>query len=85
MAKPSKLKAILGKIWDEMAPAVAHGSSELGAAMYSGSGSGYVMYARGGQEPVTMESLRAEIQAKEQSMDARGLEQNGPEKGGREL
>jgi hypothetical protein len=77
MAKRLSLKAILGKVWDEMAPAVSHGSSEIAASLYTGSG--FVMYPRAGQEPMTMDSLRAEVNAKQQSKEG------GREQGGREL
>ena len=81
MAK--KIKAFLGKLWDEFAPAVSHGASELGASLYTGSG--YVMYSRSGPEPVTMASLRAEAHSKEQGKDTRGQERGGPERSGPEL
>lgn len=77
MAKRFSLRTILGKVWDEMAPAVSQGSNELGAVLYTGSG--YVMYGRGGQERVTMDSLRAEAHAKQQNKES------GREQGGREM
>ena len=33
-----KVRAALGRLWDEAAPAVSQGSSELASAMYTGSG-----------------------------------------------
>jgi hypothetical protein len=83
MAKQSWIKALLGKVWDEMAPAASHGSSELGAALYTGSG--FVLYPRAGKEPVSMESLRANAQAKVHAKDGKEQDRDGREQGGREL
>jgi hypothetical protein len=71
------IKAVLGRVWDEMAPAAGHGSSEVAAAMYTGSA--MVMYPRAGEQGMTMEQLRAEVRADREAGVAqdRTLERGG--------
>jgi len=74
MAKPSRIKAILGKIWAEFAPAVKQGSNELASAMYTGSA--FSMPPKTDQKD-SMDMIRAEAQAKELARDSRGREHGG--------
>jgi hypothetical protein len=67
--KKSLLSRILGRVWDETAPAVSQGSSELASVMYTGSA---FVHPR----PIeTMAQLQAEAQQKQTpERGDRGLE-----------
>jgi hypothetical protein len=69
-----KIRAFLGKVWDEAAPAAAHGSSEIASVLYTGSG--FVQPPATEKATETMAQLQAEAQQKQSAEPEReqGLE-----------
>lgn len=82
--KVNPLQAAVQKVLDGLVDGatsiIEHGAGEAGAALYSGSGSGYVMYGHGVTAPLELTSLdQLDAQAEQLAKDVATRQMDEPE------